>query len=62
MIAYAIQAAQTSGLFSKIVVSTDDSEVIEVSKKYGAEVPFLRPAELADDHAPTVPVIAHAIR
>ena len=62
MIAYAIQAAQTSGLFSKIVVSTDDAEVSEVSQKHGAEVPFLRPVELADDHTPTVPVIAHAIR
>lgn len=62
MIAYAIQAAQKSELFRKIVVSTDDAEVSEVSQKHGAEVPFLRPAELADDHTPTVPVVAHAIR
>lgn len=62
MIAYAIHAAQKSELFSKIIVSTDDAEVSEVSQKHGAEVPFLRPTELADDHTPTVPVIAHAIR
>lgn len=62
MIAYAIHAAQKSGLFSKIIVSTDDAEVSKVSQKHGAEVPFLRPAELADDHTPTVPVVAHAIR
>ena len=62
MIAYAIQAAQKSGLFSRIVVSTDDEEVAKISCKIGAEVPFLRPAELSDDHTPTVPVIAHAIQ
>ena len=62
MIAYAIQAAQKSGLFSRIVVSTDDEEVTKISREIGAEVPFLRPNELSDDHTPTVPVIAHAIR
>jgi len=62
MIAYAIKAAKESRLFSRIIVSTDDPEVSEISQRYGAEVPFLRPAELADDHTPTVPVIAHAIR
>jgi len=62
MIAYAIQAAQRSGLFSRIVVSTDDEEVAKISREIGAEVPFLRPNELSDDHTPTVPVVAHAIR
>lgn len=62
MIAYAIQAAQKSGLFGRIVVSTDDEEVAKISREVGAEVPFLRPNELSDDHTPTVPVIAHAIR
>jgi pseudaminic acid cytidylyltransferase len=62
MIAYAIEAAQKSGLFSRIVVSTDDEEVAKISREIGAEVPFLRPNELSDDHTPTVPVIAHAIR
>jgi N-acylneuraminate cytidylyltransferase len=62
MIAYAIQAAQRSGLFGRIVVSTDDEEVAKISREIGAEVPFLRPNEISDDHTPTVPVIAHAIR
>jgi pseudaminic acid cytidylyltransferase len=62
MIAYAIEAAQRSGLFDRIVVSTDDAEIAAISKGYGADVPFTRPPELADDHTATVPVIAHAIR
>ena len=62
MIAYAIDAAQKSGLFNRIVVSTDDEEVAKISRNIGAEVPFLRPTELSDDHTPTVPVIAHAIQ
>lgn len=61
MIAYAIEAAKESRLFSRIIVSTDDLEVSKISQRYGAEIPFLRPAELADDHTPTVPVVAHAI-
>lgn len=62
MIAYAIEAARQSGLFDRIVVSTDDAEVAALAQREGAAVPFLRPAALADDHTPTVPVIAHAIR
>jgi pseudaminic acid cytidylyltransferase len=61
MIAWSISAARASGLFDHIVVSTDDAEVAEIARALGAEVPFMRPAELADDHTPTVPVIAHAI-
>ena len=61
MIAHAIVAALESGLFEHIVVSTDDEEIAGVARQWGAEVPFTRPAELADDHTPTVPVIAHAI-
>lgn len=61
MIAHAIGIARGSGLFDHIVVSTDDTEIAGVAKECGAEVPFVRPAELADDHTPTVPVIAHAI-
>lgn len=53
MLAYAIQAAQKSGCFSKIVVSTDDEEIAKVARQLGAEVPFLRPANLADDHTGT---------
>jgi len=62
MISYAISAALTSGLFDRVVVSTDDAEIAEISKSLGADVPFARPADLSDDHTPTVPVIAHAIR
>lgn len=62
MVAYAIQVAQASGLFRRIIVSTDDQEVAKVSLAYGAEVPFVRPAKLANDYTPTVPVIAHAIK
>jgi N-acylneuraminate cytidylyltransferase len=61
MIAWSISAAQASGLFDHIVVSTDDQEVAEIARALGAEVPFMRPGALADDHTPTVPVIAHAI-
>ena len=61
MIAYAIEAARSSDLFSHIVVSTDDDEIAVIASKFGAEVPFRRPAELADDFASTADVIAHAI-
>lgn len=61
MISYAINAAAESGLFDHIIVSTDDREIADIAKSYGAEVPFERPADLADDHTPTVPVVAHAI-
>lgn len=61
MIAYSIQAALESGLFARVVVSTDDAEIAEVARSWGAEVPFVRPAELADDHAGTVEVIQHAV-
>lgn len=62
MIGYAISAAIKSGTFDRVIVSTDDEEISQVAKDFGAEVPFIRPVELADDHAPTVPVIAHAIK
>lgn len=61
MIGYAIQAALDSGLFDRIVVSTDDAEIAEVARACGAEAPFIRPKDLADDHTATVPVIAHAL-
>ncbi|MGQ5522532.1 pseudaminic acid cytidylyltransferase [Chitinimonas sp. PSY-7] len=62
MISYAIQAARTAGLFDRVVVSTDDDEIAELALLFGAEVPFRRPAELADDHATTIAVIQHAIK
>lgn len=61
MIAYAISAAKSVGLFDHVIVSTDDDEVANIAREWGAETPFMRPPELADDHTPTVPVIAHAI-
>lgn len=62
MIAWSITAARDSGLFEHIIVSTDDSEIADVARSQGAEVPFLRPAELADEHTGTTEVIAHATR
>lgn len=61
MIAYSIEAAQASGCFDRILVSTDDEEIAQVAREYGAEVPFLRPAHIADDHATTMDVMQHAI-
>lgn len=60
MIAWSIEAAKSSGLFDRIIVSTDDVEIAEVARQWGAEVPFMRPEELSNDHAGTTPVIAHA--
>lgn len=61
MIAYSIEAAVNSQCFDKIIVSTDDEEIAEVAIKYGAEVPFMRPADISDDYATTLDVIKHAI-
>lgn len=61
MIAWSIEAAQQSGVFDRIIVSTDDEEIAEVARKYGAEVPFMRPEEFSNDFAGTIPVIRHAI-
>lgn len=61
MIAWSIRAAQDSGLFDRILVSTDDEEIAAIARAEGAEVPFLRPAALSDDYAGTIPVIAHAV-
>jgi pseudaminic acid cytidylyltransferase len=61
MLYYAIDTARSSGLFDHIIVSTDDEEVAKIARRLGAELPFMRPHELADDTTPTVPVIAHAI-
>jgi pseudaminic acid cytidylyltransferase len=62
IIAYSIEAAQTSGLFERIIVSTDDDEIADVARLYGAEIPFIRPKELADDHTGTHAVVKHAIQ
>lgn len=62
MIAHAIDAALASGMFDRVIVSTDDQQVALIAREHGAEVPFIRPDELADDYTPTVPVVAHAIK
>jgi pseudaminic acid cytidylyltransferase len=60
IMAWVIETAAESGLFDRIVVSTDDSEIADVALEFGAEVPFLRPAGLSDDHAGIIEVIQHA--
>lgn len=60
MIAWSIGAAKKSGLFDRIIVSTDDAEIAEVARAWGAETPFVRPPELSNDFAGTTEVIAHA--
>jgi pseudaminic acid cytidylyltransferase len=62
MIVRPISAILDSGIFDTVIVSTDDDEIASVARSAGAEVPFVRPAELCDDHTATMPVIAHAIR
>ena len=62
IIAYSIDAARQSGLFDRIIVSTDDEEIGVIAREYGAETPFFRPPELANDHAGTNEVVAHALR
>jgi N-acylneuraminate cytidylyltransferase len=61
MIAWSIEAALASGCFDRIIVSTDDLEIAEIALAHGAEVPFMRPPELSDDHTGTIPVVAHAV-
>ncbi len=60
MIAYAIEAAKAAQVFDRIIVSTDSEEIAATAKEWGADVPFLRPADLADDRATTVDVLLHA--
>ncbi|WP_406667103.1 pseudaminic acid cytidylyltransferase [Gallaecimonas sp. GXIMD1310] len=61
MIAWSIEAAQASGVFDRVIVSTDDEEIAEVANSLGAETPFLRPVDLSDDFATTGQVMAHAV-
>jgi pseudaminic acid cytidylyltransferase len=62
IIVYSIGAAQKTGLFKRIIVSTDSREIAEISKTHGAETPFVRPPEISDDHTGTNPVILHALQ
>ncbi len=61
IIAYSIEVAKKSGLFDRIIVSTDDEEIAEIAKEYGAEIPFLRPKELSNDFIGTKAVTDHAV-
>ena len=61
MIAWSIEAAMESGCFDRVIVSTDDEEIAAVARQYGAETPFMRPAQLSDDYTGTIPVIRHAV-
>jgi N-acylneuraminate cytidylyltransferase len=61
MLSWSIEAALASKCFGQVIVSTDDEEIAEVARAYGAEVPFIRPIELSGDHVLTIPVIAHAV-
>jgi N-acylneuraminate cytidylyltransferase len=62
LIAWSIAAALEAELVTRIIVSTDDEEIAEVARGEGAEVPFVRPAELAEDLTPDLPVFEHALR
>ena len=61
IIGHVINILKDSGCFDRIIVSTDDEEIAGIAKAYGAEVPFMRPAKLADDYACTGVVIEHAL-
>ncbi len=62
LIAYTIETAKKWGRADRIIVSTDSNEIAKISREYGAEVPFMRPNELASDTAPKLPVIQHAVK
>lgn len=61
LVAYAIEAAKNCHLVNRVIVSTDDSEIAKIAKKYGAETPFKRPKRLAGAFTPTEPVLKHAV-
>jgi CMP-N,N'-diacetyllegionaminic acid synthase len=61
LLAYAIASARQSGVFDRVVCSTDSGKIAEVAQRYGAEVPFLRPTELATSTSPDIEWITHAL-
>lgn len=61
LIAYSIAAGLNAETVNRVIVSTDDPEIAEIARRYGAEVPFIRPAEYARDHTPDFPVFEHAL-
>jgi len=62
LIAYSIVAAKMSKTISRVIVSTDSKEIAEIAKKYGAEVPFLRPKQFAKDSSPDIEFIQHVLK
>ena len=62
LIAYSIESALKSKIFSHVIVSTEDKEIASISERYGAEVPFLRPKKLATDRIGFAPVLYHGIK
>jgi N-acylneuraminate cytidylyltransferase len=61
LISYSIAAALAAETITRIIVSTDDAEIAEISRQYGAETPFYRPAEISQDNTPDLPVFQHAL-
>lgn len=61
LLTHTIEAATAASQIDRTIVTTDDEEIRDISREYGAEAPFLRPSELASDDAPTEPVIEHAV-
>lgn len=62
LVAYSIAAGQASRAVTRLIVSTDDDEIARISRRYGAAVPFLRPAGLAQDDSPDLPLFQHALQ
>lgn len=62
LLAYTVESSLKSRQLSKIVLTTDDSEIAEAGRSLGIDVPFLRPAELSSDDTPTFPVVCHAVK
>jgi len=62
LVAWPIDLAKSISRIDRVIVSTEDDEIMEVAKKYGAEIPFKRPMELAQDETPTLPVLQHCVK
>lgn len=61
LIAHTIEITQKCDILNRTIISTDDNEIAEVARKYGGDVPFMRPKELAMDDTPMIPVLQHAV-
>ena len=61
MIVYTIEVARRCKAIERVIVSTDDTEIARIARASGAEIPFMRPKELAEDNTPTLPVVRHAV-